>query len=229
MSRPFVSRFIATLVSVFCTSSPAFALETPHNPVASYATALRDISPHISYGLSRSYAKSVLANAARTHVDPRIIMAVVTVESDWYANAVSGVGAQGLGQLMPGTAAELQVNPHDAADNLRGTAKYLRTLFARFRGQHNTIMKAIAGYNAGPNAVAAYGGVPPYPETQHYVTSVLHVYQQLNSRVGVAWTPYSSHPFLHRRAPAESIFSRAMHAIRALFHSATPLDPVAMP
>src|SRR5471030_1064731 len=126
MPRMFVPRFIATLISFFCIAAPAFAQETaPRSPVASYANVLRVLNPKISDWQSKSYAKSVLANAARTHGDPRFIMAIVTVESAWRSNAVARVGARGLGQLMPGTAAHLQVNPRNAADNLRGTAKYL--------------------------------------------------------------------------------------------------------
>src|SRR5471032_559462 len=115
------------------------------------------------------------APAVAAKIGSRFIMAIVTVESDWKANAVSHVGALGLGQLMPGTASHLQVNPRNAADNLRGTAKYLQSLLHRFAGQENAFVKAIAGYNAGPSAVAKFGGVPPFAETQRYVTKVLRV------------------------------------------------------
>ena len=207
MPRLFVPRFIAALVSLFCIAAPAFAQETvPRSPVTNYANVLRVINPKISDWQSKSYAKSVLANAARTHVDPRFIMAIVTVESDWKANAVSHVGALGLGQLMPGTASHLQVNPRNAADNLRGTAKYLQSLLGRFAGQENAFVKAIAGYNAGPNAVAKFNGVPPFAETQRYVIKVLRVYKQLNSRVGLAWAPApkaAAHRTLARRVVPE--------------------------
>ncbi len=151
------------------------------------------MNPHLPDWQRRKYAASVLANAERTRVDPRFIMAIVTVESSWQSNAVSHSGARGLGQLMPTTAARLAVNARDAAENLRGTASYLRSLLDRFRGQQNWFEKAIAGYNAGPNAVKRYGGIPPYAETQHYVVKVLRVYNQLYGRIGIAWTPYVSH------------------------------------
>jgi soluble lytic murein transglycosylase-like protein len=174
----------------------------PANPVAAYSTVLRTLNPHLPEWQSRKYATSVLANAMRTHVDPRFIMAIVTVESDWQKDAVSRVGARGLGQLMPHTAADLHVNARDAADNLRGTASYLRSLLDRFRGQQNSLVKTIAGYNAGPNAVKKFGGIPPFAETQHYVSKVLRVYNDLHARVGVAWSPYGSHRQLARRAAA---------------------------
>jgi soluble lytic murein transglycosylase-like protein len=234
MPRLFVPRFIATLVSFFSLAVPAFAQEAPHSPVASYANVLRVLNPKISEWQSRSYAKSVLANAERTHVDPRFIMAIVTVESDWRANAVSRVGARGLGQLMPGTASHLQVNPRDAAENLRGTAKYLQSLLNRFRGQENAFVKAIAGYNAGPNAVARFGGVPPFAETQRYVVKVLRVYKDLNSRVGLAWSPNpTSHRTLVRReVPEPSALSdaaRAAHATATQVDAETPVSAPVQP
>ena len=98
-----------------------------------------------------------------------------------------------MGQLMPSTAATLAVNARDASENLRGTSNYLKELLDRFRGQQHWFEKAIAGYNAGPNAVAHFGGIPPYGQTQRYVVKVLRVYQQLSGTVGIAWSPYTSH------------------------------------
>jgi soluble lytic murein transglycosylase-like protein len=188
------TRAIASLSLLFGFATiPALAQERPINPVKDYATVLRVMNPHLPDWQRRKYAASVLANAQRTRIDPRFIMAIVTVESSWRSNAVSRTGARGLGQLMPGTAAALAVNARDAAENLRGTSNYLRSLLDRFRGQQHWFEKAIAGYNAGPNAVKRYGGIPPYAETQRYVMKVLRVYGQLYGRVGIAWTPYISH------------------------------------
>ncbi|GAC1535057.1 MAG: hypothetical protein NVS2B17_04950 [Candidatus Velthaea sp.] len=207
------ARFIAALMVLFLgTAIPAFATESPANPVAAYSRVLRTINPALPAWLSRKYATSVLANAERTHVDPRFIMAIVTVESNWRANAVSRVGARGLGQLMPSTASTLQVNPRNASENLRGTASYLKALLSRFSGQENAIVKAIAGYNAGPNAVKRFDGVPPFAETQRYVSKVLRVYTQLNARVGVAWSPY--HRALARRSVASDEPSALSDAAR---------------
>jgi soluble lytic murein transglycosylase-like protein len=144
------------------------------------------INPNLADWQRRKYAASLLANAQRTQIDPRFIMAIVTVESEWRSNAVSRCGARGLGQLMPRTAAELDVDARDAADNLRGTSLYLRSLLDRFRGQQHWFEKAIAGYNAGPHAVVKYGGVPPYAETQRYVVKVMRVYRQLYGSIALA-------------------------------------------
>ena len=76
-------------------------------------------------------------------------------------------------QLMPDTAASLGVNPYDKKQNIEGGAKYLREMLDSFDGD---ICKAVAAYNAGPQAVRDYGGVPPYRETQNYVNKVLDLY-----------------------------------------------------
>ena len=119
-------------------------------------------------------------NAATWQVDPALIKAVIANESGFNANATSNVGAQGLMQLMPETAASLGVrNAYDPAQNVAGGARYLRGLLDRFNGDQRL---AIAAYNAGPGAVAKYGDVPPYAETQTYVTNVLASFEKYRSR-----------------------------------------------
>jgi len=196
------SRFCALAVAAFgFVATPALAADHPD-----VATVIRSVNPHLSKAASQAYARSVLASAARAHIDPRLLVAIVTVESHWSADAVSRVGARGLGQLMPHTARDLNVNPRDWSQNLRGTAAYLRTLMSRFAGWHDSFRLAIAGYNAGPNAVKKFGGVPPFGETQHYVVKVLRVWQDLDARVGRAWAINPSRRELARRSAAADAF-----------------------
>lgn len=108
--------------------------------------------------------------ATETGVPPDLLNAVIGAESGFHSGAVSPTGAQGLMQLMPGTAEALGVaDPFDPAQNVLGGARYLREQLDRF----GSIDKALAAYNAGPGAVERYGGVPPYPETQHYVQRIM--------------------------------------------------------
>ncbi len=113
-------------------------------------------------------------NAQSQEVDPALIKAIIANESGFNANATSNVGAQGLMQLMPGTASGLGVtDAYDPAQNVAGGTKYIKGLLDRFNGD---VRLAVAAYNAGPGAVEKYGGVPPYAETQNYVQNVLASY-----------------------------------------------------
>ena len=117
--------------------------------------------------------------AAREGLSPVLVEAVAWQESHLRQDSRSPKGAIGVMQLMPATARGLGVDPQDAQANIRGGAAYLRQLLQRY---HGDVVKALAAYNASPNAVDRYGGTPPYPETRAYVTAVL----ERLARAGVA-------------------------------------------
>ncbi len=117
----------------------------------------------------------LIAPVAKRHgLDPRLVAAVIMVESSGDPKAESRKGARGLMQLMPETAKTLGVrNSFDPEQNVDGGSRYLRSLL----DQHEEDLSlALAAYNAGPTAVAKHGGIPPYPETQKYVKRVLELY-----------------------------------------------------
>jgi hypothetical protein len=107
--------------------------------------------------------------ARRNGVDPDLFLRLIQQESGFQPHVTSSAGAYGPAQLMPGTAADLGVNPRDPLQNLEGGARYLRQQMDTFGDPR----LALAAYNAGPGAVQKYGGVPPYEETQNYVASIL--------------------------------------------------------
>ncbi|AYD00632.1 lytic transglycosylase domain-containing protein [Neorhizobium sp. NCHU2750] len=102
-------------------------------------------------------------------VDEALFLSLIYQESRFNACATSSAGAIGLTQLMPATAADLGIDPYDVDDNLRGGARYLKQQLSTFHGDTTL---ALAAYNAGPGNVQAYGGVPPFKETESYVTAI---------------------------------------------------------
>lgn len=118
---------------------------------------------------SGRYAPLINAAANQYGISPALVDAVMWQESRYNPKAVSSAGAIGLMQLMPGTARYLGVDPHDPWQNVFGGAAYLRKQLDRFG---NNVPLALAAYNAGPEAVAKHGGIPPYAETRDYVSTI---------------------------------------------------------
>jgi soluble lytic murein transglycosylase-like protein len=140
----------------------------PPPPVAA-ETKLVPVEPKLSPH------ELVTRAAERAGLPPAIVHSIARAESAYQPNAISPKGAIGLMQLMPGTAAELNADPRDPAQNADAGARYLRQLLQKYDG---VVSKAVAAYNAGPGAVDKYNGVPPYKETIEYVQRVLRQYDK---------------------------------------------------
>src|SRR5665213_1956801 len=140
-------------------SSPGTAAKAKNVPVAMEPAALNQLVEH---------------SAEQNHVDPALVRAVISTESNWNSSAVSSKGAMGLMQLIPGTADSLGVgNAFDPVQNVDAGTRYLGMMLQRYNGD---VSKALAAYNAGPGAVDRFGGVPDYAETRNYVQKVTSTY-----------------------------------------------------
>jgi len=127
-----------------------------------------------------AYVEHVRRAAERYQLSEELLHAVMAVESGFRPTALSEKGAMGLMQLMPATARDMYVRDvWSPEENIDGGARYLRTLANQYDGD---LVKTLAAYNAGPEAVKRAGGVPSFPETQAYVRKVLAIYEQLKSR-----------------------------------------------
>jgi soluble lytic murein transglycosylase-like protein len=157
-------------------------------------------------------------------LDPKLVRAMIQVESGYNHRARSQKGAMGLMQLMPATASLYRVeDPYDPDENVRGGTRYLRYLVDRFPGRLDL---AVAAYNAGPAAVQRYGGVPPYRETKDYVSRVLALYQggtQVsfppstapgNGSSGIAGIPGRRKPYITRNGQNRIVVTTALDTRR---------------
>lgn len=150
--------------------------ENPWGGSNSASSSNNDLVINGSGNTSGDFTSIISAAGEQYGVDPKLISAVIRQESGGNPNVVSSAGAMGLMQLMPETAKSLGVsNPYDPRENVFGGVRYLKGLLDRFGGD---ISKALAAYNAGPGAVMKYGGIPPYNETQNYVSSILAMYKR---------------------------------------------------
>ena len=140
---------------------PDFTPEALASPTQPSANSLQDV---------------VMGSSERYRLDPDLVNSVIRAESGFNPHAISRKGAQGLMQLMPQTASNLGVaNPLDPQANVEGGTRYLRELLERYNFD---LIKALAAYNAGPQRVQQYGGVPPYYETRAYVARIIRDFNQ---------------------------------------------------
>lgn len=163
------------LTRLYLSDSPDSFVDVRTSEIASFEEdgiqAAPARTPSFQGSDGNSIEEAVSASSSRNNVSPNLIRSVIRAESGFNPSAISPKGAQGLMQLMPQTAARLGVqDAFDPADNVEGGTRYLKQLLGLY---HNDVVKALAAYNAGPERVQRYKGIPPYPETIAYVNRVI--------------------------------------------------------
>src|SRR5580700_1763115 len=175
---------IGATTRLFFSADDSSFTDVPTEEIASFEKDLSapppgpsaaSVSPALQKSASVLPINEVVNTASATfHLDPDLVNSVIHAESGFNAHAVSPKGARGLMQLMPGTANQLGVNDaFDPEANVTGGSRYLRELLERYNFD---LVKALAAYNAGPERVEQYQGVPPFRETRAYVAKIVHEY-----------------------------------------------------
>jgi hypothetical protein len=189
--------------------------------------------PLPAFGLPRGvnlvqgqYADLINQVALEEGVDPELVRAIIQAESNFDTQAISRKGAQGLMQLMPGTAGRYAVtNAFEPAANIRGGVRYLRTLHDRFPGQLSLVL---AAYNAGESAVLRHNGIPPYPETRQYINRVLRLYGRRDAPAAHAVNGGSTRKVrteVARAAPSTPVVFRTLDANGVPLYTDLPPSP----
>jgi soluble lytic murein transglycosylase-like protein len=150
----------------------------PPPPPPPAQVAAKPVVPVVEVSWQLTPQELITRAAERAGLPPEFVHSIARAESGYRTNAISPKGAIGLMQLMPGTAAGLNVDPYDPAQNADGGAMYLRDLLLKYENDPHQVSKAVAAYNAGPAAVDKYKGIPPYRETIQYVNRVLKQYEK---------------------------------------------------
>jgi soluble lytic murein transglycosylase-like protein len=161
---------------LFLSAGDTSFIDVPTTEIEGFEKDLSPAPSQAGSSPSPDVNRVVTSASATYHLDPDLVNSVIHAESGFNSRAVSRKGAQGLMQLMPGTAGRLGVtNPFDPEANVGGGTRYLRQLLERYNFD---LVKALAAYNAGPKKVEQYRGVPPYRETRAYVARIVHDYNQ---------------------------------------------------
>ncbi len=152
----------------------------PEEIIEAYKKAVLYFNPRMDDASARLIAQAILYFSVANNLDPRLVVAVIAVESGFDPKAVSPKGAMGLGQLMPQTAAGMGVkNPFDPLENISASIRLIRGHLEKFEGDPYQLALALACYNAGSGAVRKYRGIPPYKETQSYIQKVVSLYRKI--------------------------------------------------
>lgn len=152
----------------------------PEEIIEAYKKAVLYFNPRMEEGSARLIAQAILYFSVANNLDPRLVVAVIAVESGFDPKAVSPKGAMGLGQLMPQTAQGLGVkNPLDPLENISAAIRLIRGHLEKFEGNPQQLALALACYNAGSGAVRKYNGIPPYKETRAYIERVISLYKKI--------------------------------------------------
>ena len=169
-----LKKFFIAVLMIVCLSGHAHAADY-------YSAIYQTVNRYNSSELECDWiTRAILYASSEYQVDPILITSIMQAESEFNFHCVSPVGAIGLMQLMPSTAAGLGVDPHNPLENIIGGTIYIKNQLGRFKdwGAYS-VTDAVAAYNAGPGAVEKHGGVPNYSETIHYVIKVANYYNSL--------------------------------------------------
>ena len=162
-------------------SEATLSPEMTANSLANYVSMR---NTYLGYDEAKNIAYGITYYSGMYGVDPLLMTALLETESNFNQASVSSAGAIGIGQIMPGTAATLGVNPYDTMQNIQGACSYMGTALHNFSNWPSPVEAALASYNAGSAAVISHGGVPPYSETQNYVATIRDRYSNLQNMLG---------------------------------------------
>lgn len=206
------------------TTAGVVARAASARPAPASSQFISPFSPQRTAALNREGLSDVINGAGERHqIDPDFINSVIRAESGFHQNAVSKKGAQGLMQLMPGTASQLGVtDPFDAKSNVEGGTTYLRALLEKYNFD---VPKALAAYNAGPGRVDKYRGVPPYYETQAYIARIIRDFNRRKIAENPALAKKTK-PASSRTSPSKAM-QRQPHTASAAGESSKPTQAAA--
>lgn len=204
MSKTVLTCLVILLFGLPLTSRADIYKFTDRNGVVHYtnvpqSSEYKKVLSEGNTGSDKDYNYIINMNSMKYKIEPSIIKAVITAESNWDPWALSKKGAMGLMQLMPGTVRDMQIrNPYDPEQNIEGGTRYLRSLLDRFDGDLDL---ALAAYNAGPGRVEKNGGIPPFKETKKYIRKVIAISEDESRPAKIYKVTYNDGTVLYTNNP----------------------------